>query len=108
MRRWYPRQPVRIALDRDPAHPIKAKVTRSTMRQLRLNWTSMPKRSPDDNPDETIFSDIQQQILDNSDDPNERATQRRISSHLQGRNRRFDRFIHIPYLEVPRRNSHKN
>jgi DDE superfamily endonuclease len=108
VRRWYPRVSVRIALDRDPAHPIKAKVTRSVMRQLHLNWTSLPKRSPDDNPDETIFSDIQQQILDNSDDPDQRTTQRRISSHLQGRNRRSDRFIRIPYLEHPRRDSHKN
>jgi hypothetical protein len=39
VRRWYPRQPVRIALDRDPAHPIKAHVTRSLMRRLGLNWT---------------------------------------------------------------------
>ena len=46
-------------------------MTRRTMRQLRLHWTSMPKGSPDDNPAETIFSDIQQNILDNSDDPDE-------------------------------------
>ena len=48
---------------------IKARMTRRTMRQLRLRWTSMPKGSPDDNPAETIFSDIQQNILDNTDDP---------------------------------------
>jgi hypothetical protein len=99
VRRWYPRQPMRIGLDRDPAHPIKARVTRRMMRQLRLHWTSMPKASPDENPVETIFSDIQQNILDNSDDPNERATQHRISSHLRARNRRSDRFIRIGYLE---------
>ena len=41
-------------LDRDPAHPInKDRATRSLMRQLHLQWTSLPKRSPDDNPDET-------------------------------------------------------
>jgi hypothetical protein len=98
VRRWYPRQRVRIALDRDPAHPIKAHVTRSLMRRLGLNWTSMPKRSPDDNPAETIFSDIQQAILDNSDDPDERTTRGRISRHLRARNRRPDRFMRIGYL----------
>ena len=67
-------------------HPIKARMTRRTMRQLRLHWTSMPKGSPDDNPAETIFSDIQQNILDNSDDPDERAIKGRISNHLQARN----------------------
>ena len=80
VRRWYPRQVVRIALDRDPADPIKAAATRWMMRKLRFHWTSMPKASPDDNPAETIFSDIQQNILDNSDDPDARATQHRISS----------------------------
>jgi hypothetical protein len=53
---------VRIAWDRDPAHPLKAQATRQRMRQLRLHWTSMPKASPDENPVETIFSDIQQNI----------------------------------------------
>ena len=86
VRRWYPGQSVRIALDRDPAHPIKAQVTQSLMRRLRLNWTSLPKRSPDDNPCETIFSDIQQNLLDNSDDPDEWTTRRRISRHLRARN----------------------
>jgi hypothetical protein len=98
VRRWYPRRRVRIALDRDPAHPIKAHVTRSLMRRLGLNWTSMPKRSPDDNPAETIFSDIQQNILDNSDDLDERTTRGRISRHLRARNRRPDRFMRIGYL----------
>jgi hypothetical protein len=107
VRRWYPRQPMRIALDRDPAHPIKAKATRSMMRRLRLQWTSLPKRSPDDNPDETIFSDIQQNVLDTSNDPDERTTKKRISRHLQGRNRRPDRFIRISYLEDPHNETHK-
>jgi hypothetical protein len=100
VRRWYPRGPVRIALDRDPAHPIKARVTRVLMRRLRLNWTSLPKRSPDDNAAETIFSDIQQYILDNSDDPDERTTCGRISRHLRARNRRPDRFVKIAYLRI--------
>ena len=60
IRAWYPDRTVRVALDRDPAHPIKARVTRALMRRLRLNWTSLPKRSADDNPAEKIFSDIQQ------------------------------------------------
>ena len=82
---------VRIGLDRDPAHPIKARMTRRTMRQLRLHWTSMPKGSPDDNPAETIFSDIQQNILDNSDDPDECATKGRISNHLRCKREIADR-----------------
>jgi hypothetical protein len=98
VRRWSPRQPVRIAVDRDPAHPITAHVTRSLMRRLGLNWTSRPKRSADDDPAETIFSDIQQHILDNSDDPDERTTRGRISHHLRARNRRIDRFVRIGYL----------
>ena len=80
----------------------------SVLRQLHLNRTSVPKRSPDDNPDETVFGAIQQPILDNSAVLDEGTTQRRISSHWQGRNRRSDRFIRIPSLEHPRRDSHKN
>jgi hypothetical protein len=108
VRGWYPRQPVRLALDRDPAHPIKAQMTRAMMRRLGLRWTSLPKRSPDDNPDETIFSDIQQNVLDTSNDPDKHATQRRISSHLRARNRRPDRFVCIPYLEATHKDTHRN
>jgi transposase len=98
---WYPRQRLRIALDQDPAHPCKAKQTKRLMRQLGLHWTSLPKGSPDDNPVETIFSDVQQNILDNSNDPDAKATQRRISAHLRSRNRRKDRFMRISYLGIP-------
>lgn len=101
VRRWYPTQPLRIALDQDPAHPCKAKKTKRLMRQLGLQWTSLPKGSPDDNPVETIFSDIQQALLDNSNDPDAKATQRRINSHLRSRNRRKDRFMRISYLGIP-------
>jgi transposase len=104
VRRWYPTQPLRIALDQDPAHPCKAKQTRRLMRHLRVRWTSLPKGSPDDNPVETIFSDIQQAVLDNSNDPNAKATQRRISAHLRGRNRRQDRFMRISYLGITPKN----
>ena len=100
VRRWYPTGPMRIALDQDPAHPRKAKGTRRLMRQLHLRWTSLPKGSPDDNPVETIFSDIQQALLDNGADPDARTTQRRISAHLRARNRRRDRFIRISYLGI--------
>jgi transposase len=100
VRRWYPTPPLRIALDQDPAHPCKAKRTKRLMRQLGLRWTSLPKGSPDDNPVETIFSDIQQAILDNSNDKDAKATQRRISAHLRGRNRRQDRFMRIGYLGI--------
>jgi hypothetical protein len=42
LRRWYPGRAVRVALDRDTAHPCKARRTRRTMRQLGLRWTTMP------------------------------------------------------------------
>jgi hypothetical protein len=103
LRRWYGTKNVRVALDRDPAHPCKAEATRRLMRSLHLGWTSLPKRSPDDNPVETIFSDVQQRVLDDSNDADARTTQRRISRHLQARNRRPDRFMRIGYLKV----SHK-
>jgi hypothetical protein len=59
---------------------------------------TLPKGSPDDNPVETIFSDIQLMVLDNSNDPDVKTTQRRISRHLRRCNRRQNRCIHIPYL----------
>jgi len=97
-----------LALDRDPAPAIKARSTRAMMRRPRLRWTSLLKRSPDDNPCETIFSDIQQNVLDTTNDPDQRTTKGRISSHLRARNRRADRFIRIYYLEGLRRHTHKN
>lgn len=102
--RDYADQEVWMVLDQDPAHPCKSGQTRRAMRTLGLHWISLPKGSPDDNPVETIFSDIQQQILDTSNDPDAKTTQRRISAHLRGRNRRTDRHIHIPYLS----DSHNN
>lgn len=98
VRRWYRRRQVRMALDRDPAHPCKAQKTRCLMRALGLKWLSLPKGSPDDNPVESIFSDVQQMILDCSDDPDGLTTRRRISAHLRGRNRRRDRRIKVWYL----------
>lgn len=104
LRQWYPTEELRVALDQDPAHPCKAKRTRRLMRQLGLRWTSLPKGSPDDNPAETIFSDVQQAILDNSNDPDAKATRRRISAHLRARNRREDRFMRISYLGIVPKN----
>ena len=98
VRRWYPTQDVWVVLDQDPAHPRKSRQTRRVMRALGLHWISLPKTSPDDNPLETVFSGVQLKILDASNDPDEQATQRRIRQYLQRRNRRRDRFIHIPYL----------
>jgi hypothetical protein len=98
LRRWFPDQPLWVALDQDRAHPCKSRDTRRVMHALRLHWISLPKGSPDDNPVEIVFSDIQLMLLDNSDDPNVQATQQRISQHLRNRNRRKDRHIHIPYL----------
>ena len=98
VRRWYPEAEVWVVLDQDSAHPRKSQTTRRTMRQLRLHWISLPKQSPDDNPCENIFSDVQVMVQDNSDDPDVRTMQRRISSRLARRNRRTARFIQIPYL----------
>jgi transposase len=98
VRRWYPGVAVWVVLDRDSPHPCKARKTRRVMRQLRLHWITLPKGSPDDNPVEAIFSDVQQMILDNSNDAEARVTQRRISAHLRNRNQRRDRRIRIPYL----------
>lgn len=98
VRRWYPTQKVWLVLDQDSAHPRKSRLTQHIMRSLKLHWISLPKGSPDDNPVEIIFSDIQLMVLDNSNDPDEQTTQKRISQHLGRRNRRRGRFIHIPYL----------
>lgn len=105
VRRWYLDVPLWIALDQDRAHPCKSRETRRVMRELHLRWISLPKGSPDDNPVENIFSDVQLMILDNSNDLDTNATQRRISAHLRGRNRRHDRLIHVPYLRS--KHSHK-
>ena len=104
LRNWYKDQEVWVALDQDRSHPCKSRETRRTMRALQLHWISLPKASPDDNPVETLFSDIQSMILDNSDDPDVKATQQRISQHLRNRNRRKDRQIRIPYLPLIHKN----
>ena len=98
VRCWYPAAEVWVVLDQDSAHPRKSKATRRAMRELHLHWISLPKASPNDNPCETIFSDVQLNVQDNSDDPNERMLRRRISYRLLRRNRRRERFIEIPYL----------
>ena len=75
--RWYEDKEVWLALDQDSSHPRKSSVTRHTMRKLKLHWISLPKASPDDNPVENIFSDVQMMVLDNSDDTDQKTTQRR-------------------------------
>jgi hypothetical protein len=104
VRRWYRGAAVWVVLDRDAPHPCKARQTRRVMRRLRLRWITLPQGSPDDNPVETIFSDVQQLVLDNSDDPDGQATQRRSGAPLGNRNRRRKRRIRIPYLA----DSHKH
>jgi len=74
------------------------------MRQLTLHWVTLPKGSPDDNSVENIFSDLQLMVLNNSNDPDVKTTQRRISRYLQKLNRRRQRRIHIPYLVDSHRN----
>jgi len=98
VRRWYPEQQVWVALDQDRAHPCKSRATRQALREMKLHWVSLPKGSPDDNPVEALFSDVQLMILDNSNDADISTTQRRISAHWRRRNRRQDRQIRIPYL----------
>ncbi len=90
VRRWYPDAEVWVVCDQDSAHPRKSHKTRRAMRELALHWISLPKASPDDNPCETIFSDVQLNVQDNSDDPEGRTLRRR--NHCR------DRFIEIPYL----------
>lgn len=99
LHRWYPDQQVWVVLDRDAPHPYKSAQTRREMRRLKLHGVTLPKGSPDDKPVETIFSDIQLMVLDNSNDPDVKTTQRRISRHLRRCNRRQNRWIHIPYLQ---------
>jgi hypothetical protein len=98
VRRWYPDGPVWVVLDQDPAHPRRSRQTRRLMRQLTLHWISLPQGCPDDNPVEAIFSTVERQILQCSNDPDERATRQRINAHLRGHNRRKDRRIDVPYL----------
>jgi hypothetical protein len=98
VRRWYPGSEIWVVLDQDSAHPRKSHETRRAMREQQLHWISLPKAGPDDNLCETLFSDIQSNVQDNSDDPDERAMQKHISHRFVRRNRRQDRFIEIPYL----------
>ena len=98
VRHWYPAAEVWVVLDQDSAHPCKSQATRRAMRELKLPWISLPKGSPDDNPCETIFSDVQLNVQDNSNDPDERMMRKRISHRLNRRNSRRERFIAIPYL----------
>lgn len=95
---WYPKCYVVVVLDRDSPHPCKSRQTRRQMRQLKLRWITLPSGSPDDNPVEAIFSDIQLMVLDTTNDPDVKTTQRRIGRHLTRMNRRKNRYIHIPYL----------
>jgi hypothetical protein len=81
VRRWSPRHDVWIALDQDRAHPGKSRQTQQPMRALQLPWISLPNGSPEDNPVEPRFSDLQSMILDNRNDADARTTQRRISAH---------------------------
>jgi hypothetical protein len=101
LRHRYGKRELRLAVDRDSPHPIKCARTRRQLRALGIRWTSLTKGNPDDNPVETIFSDVQQMVLDTSSDTEATVTQRRISGHLQGCNRRANRRIRVSYLEIP-------
>jgi hypothetical protein len=95
--RWCPDQPVWGVLDRDSPPPCTSVQTRRKMRRLQRQWVTRPKGSPDDHPVETRFSDLQLMVLDNSNAPDVKTTQRRSSWHLRRCNRRQNRWIHIPY-----------
>jgi hypothetical protein len=73
-----------VPLDQDSAHPRKPRRTRRTVRHLHLHYISLPKGCPDGNPVETLFSPVQTGILDTSNDPEAKTTQRRISVYLRG------------------------
>ncbi|MGH9945489.1 MAG: hypothetical protein ACRD9R_24305 [Pyrinomonadaceae bacterium] len=98
LQRRYETQASWIGLDQDRAHPCISRETRRVMRQLKLRYVSLPKASPDDNPVETIFSDLQLMVLDNSNDLDAQKTKRRISRYLKARNLCKDRWVRIPYL----------
>ena len=70
-------------------------------RETSAVYRGGPKGNPDDNPVETIFSDVQQMVLETSSDTEPAVTQRRISGHLQGCNRRPNRRIRVSYSEIP-------
>jgi len=101
VRHRYGQRKLRLAVDRDSPHPIKCAQTRRQLRALGIRWTSLPKGNPDDNPVETIFSDVQQRVLDTSSATEPAVTRRRIRGHLRGCNRRADRRIRVSYLEIP-------
>lgn len=98
LRRYFPNTELWVALDQDSAHPKKSRITRKFMRELKIHWISLPKGSPDDNPVETLFSDVQLIILDNSNDQTPNDTKQRITNYFRARNKRKNRWIHIPYL----------
>ena len=98
IRRWYPGQYVLVILDQDTTHPQKCLASRQEMRQLKIHWLSLPKKSPDDNPIETIFSLLQRAILAASDAGDVRELKRRISRFLWRHNRCKDRFVRLAYL----------
>ena len=98
VRRWYRTEQVWVALDQDRAHPCKSRETKRVMRQLHLHWVSLPKASPDDNPVETVFSDVQLLVLDNSNDTDAKTTKRRMSRHLKAKNQCKERRVAIAYL----------
>ena len=68
------------------------------MRALQLRWISLPKGIPDANLVETIFSDVQLMVLDNSNDADVRATQSRIRRHLRARSQCKECWVKVPYL----------
>jgi hypothetical protein len=86
------------------ALPSGGRASDELVKAESLHWVTLPKGSPDDNPVENIFSDLQLMVLNNSNDPDVKTTQQRISRYLQKLNRRRQRRIHIPYLFDSHRN----
>ncbi len=104
LRRHYRGTDLWVALDQDRSHPCKSRMTRRLMKELGLRWISLPKGSPNDNPVETIFSTLDEAVLQCSNDPDIDTMHKRITRVLRATNRRRDRFIRIPYL--PDSNKH--
>ncbi len=99
VRRWYPHQYILVILDADTPHPQHCVASRQEMRRLKIHWLSLPKGSPDDNPLETVFGVLQDEVLVGSAPRDVADQQRQMSRALQRRNRRKDRFVRLKGLD---------
>lgn len=83
----------------DTQHTQHCVASRQEMRRLKIHWLSLPKGSPDDNPLETVFGVLQDEVLVGSDPRDVADQQLQISRALQRRNRRKERFVRLKWLD---------